>query len=90
MEQKNLSRAQGIVEGIAWCRDALSFIEPASQSLTIRLTKPNPGSAYATTKDFTLSPTIREQAFKLFRVEVEAKMAVYRRSAAQIGLKLED
>lgn len=90
MEQKNLARAQSIVEGIAWCRNALTFIDPSGHGIQIRLTKPNPGSAYPTIQDFALSPAIREQAFKMFRCEVESKMAAYRRSAAQIGLKLED
>lgn len=90
MEQKNLKRAQMIVDGIAWCRSALSFQEPYNHAFIIKLTKPQPGSSYPLTQDFHLSPAIREQAFRMFRREVEAKMAAYRREAAQIGLKLED
>lgn len=90
MEQKHLETAQRIVEGIAWCRKALSFEEPAKDPLHLKLRKPQPGSAYDSTQDFVLSAAIREQAFRMFRREVELKIAEYRRRAAQIGLKLED
>ena len=91
MEQKNLQRAQNIVAGIAWCREALSFKEPAPEHYRLKLRKPNPnGSHYDITSEFSVSVAIREQAFRMFRREVEAKMAAYRREAAQIGLKLKD
>lgn len=90
MEQKNLKRAQMIVDGIAWCRSALSYHEPYYQAFTLKLTKPQPGSSYPTTQDYHLSSAIRDQAFRMFRREMELKIAAYRREAAQIGLKLED
>ena len=90
MEQKNLKKAENIVAGIAWCRNALSFEEPARDTVHMKLRKPQPGSTYDTIQEVALSPAIREQAFRMFRREVELRMAAYRRDAAQIGLKLED
>lgn len=88
MNASQLKRAQNIVDGIAWCREALSYQKPYNQSLSIKLTKPNLTTGYDATYDYALSPAIREQAFRMFRREVEAKLAAYQREAAQLGLNL--
>ncbi|MBF5091951.1 hypothetical protein F1640_18520 [Novosphingobium sp. NBM11] len=91
MDVKHLDRAKAIVEGIKWCRDALSYVEVIpSATMAMSVQKPHRGSSQPVTQNFLLSKGIREKAFILWRREVELKEAALRREAAQIGLKLED
>ncbi|MFY7837854.1 MAG: hypothetical protein ACOVQ0_16390 [Novosphingobium sp.] len=92
MEQKHLKRAQEIVEGIAHCKNALSFDSPAySVSNMLELQKPNQhGYTTPETARFQMSRSVRDIAFKALRRELELRLAALRREAAQIGLVLED
>ncbi len=92
MEQKHLQRAQQIVDGIAACKNALSYVSPAySQNNSLELQKPNQhGYTSPLIERFYMSPAVRDLAFNAFRREQELLLAKYRREAAQIGLKLDD
>lgn len=90
MEQKHLQRAQQIVDGIAACKNALSYEEPwYSQSNHLKVSKQRPGLS-AATNAFPMSRAVRDAAFKAWRREQELHLAALRREAAQIGLKLDD
>lgn len=91
MDVKHLDRANKIVEGIAWCRKALSFEGPSpTASCSLTLSRPRPGNTQPLVENYWLSRDVQEIAFKAWRREVELREAKYRREAAQIGLKLED
>ncbi len=91
MEQKNLKRAQQIVESIAFCKDALTYESPwYNQTNALQVQKDRPGSTQVGTANFAMSRAVRDVAFRAWRSEMEQRLAAYRREAAQISLKLED
>lgn len=91
MNASQLKRALEIIEGIAACKNALSYDSPAyTQSNTLELQKPNDlGYTSPKTERFHMSRAARDAAFRQMRREWELRLANYRREAVQIGLNLD-
>lgn len=95
MNAKHIKRATEIMAGIAWCQDALSYPAPHyAEHETLQVAKPDGNDGYGRARFkaswFHLSNAARDAAFRVWRKDVEAKLAAYLREAAQIGLVVED
>lgn len=91
MNASQLKRAQVIIDGIAACKNALSYESPAyNLANTLEMQKANePGYSNPKVERFPMSRAVRDTAFRMMRREWEMRLADYRREAAQIGLNLD-
>ena len=89
LHEKHLKEAEHIVKGVAWCREALTYTDTHPHQSQILVMKAGGTSTYDHAQAVHISKKARAAAFRVWRAEVEEKLAEHRRRAAQIGLVLE-